>query len=115
MIGAGTDGGFGVAVPAAAAGPVGPVKAALTTIDLAFVELPWTGMAPFSKIAPSVGWSTVSVGASTARNGTVMNLAIDSSERLPVSGSSELTSNSFRPRRNSTSAFHAPDASALTL
>ena len=30
-------------------------------------------MAPFSNVAPSVGWSTVSVGASMTRNGTVMN------------------------------------------
>ena len=34
--------------------------------------IPWTGIAPFSYVAPSAGWSTESVGASTVGNGTVM-------------------------------------------
>ncbi len=37
-----------------------------------------------------------------------------SSDCLPVSGSTELTSNGFCPRRNSTVALQSPSASALT-
>ena len=45
---------------------------ALIVTDVALVVLPWTGMAPFSTVVPSVGWSTVRVGAWTTENGTVM-------------------------------------------
>ncbi len=87
---------------------------ALTTTDLAFVACPPTGIAPFSNDAPSAGWSTVSVGASMTRNGTVMNRWMVSSDVLPVSGSRALTSNWLRPRRRSTSAAHAPVEPAVT-
>ena len=50
-------------------------------------RVPATGIAPFSNDAPSAGWSTVRVGASMTRNGTVMNRWSVSSECLPVSGS----------------------------
>ncbi len=44
----------------------------MITTEVAFVVIPWTGIAPFSYVAPSAGWSTESVGASTVGNGTVM-------------------------------------------
>ena len=71
VTGLGAGGGAGVAfvdaLPSA-----GPEYAALTTTDVAFVACPWTGIAPFSTVAPSAGWSTVSAGASVTVNGTVM-------------------------------------------
>ena len=73
VTGAGVAGGAGVAPPAPAGGPDGPRYVALTTTDVAFVAWPATGIAPFSNDAPSAGWSTVRVGASMTRNGTVMN------------------------------------------
>ena len=103
---AGVAGGTGVALSVALVPVAGPVYVALTTTESAFVVRPCTGIAPFSNVAPSAGWSTVSVGASIARNGTVMKMRMFSSECLPVSGSSALTSNWFRPRRRSTSAVH---------
>ncbi len=80
---------------------------------LAFAVVPWTGIAPFSNVAPSAGWSTVRVGASTSGNGTVMTTSTGFSTLLPVSGSVALTLNWFRPRRSSTSADHVPLAVAV--
>src|SRR6476659_5680441 len=79
----GTGGGAGVALLPPGA-PDGLTYVALTTTVAAFVALPATGIAPFSNDAPSAGWSTVSVGASIWRNGTVMKMLTVPSERLPV-------------------------------
>jgi len=84
------------------------------TTEVAFVALPAIGIAPFANDAPSAGWSTDNVGASTWRNGTVMNTCIVSSECFPVSGSTALMSNWLRPRRRSTAADHAPSDRAVT-
>ncbi len=75
---------------------------------------PRTGIAPFSNWLPSAGESTLRVGASITRNGTVMNTRSVFSDVLPVSGSSALMSNWLRPRRRSTSAVQAPASSAVT-
>ena len=61
---------------------------AVTETLVAFVVVPWTGIAPFSTVAPSAGWSTVSVGTSMSANGTVMTTWAVSSDCLPVSGRS---------------------------
>ena len=114
VTGAGAFGGAGGAAPPAG-GSAGPEYVALTTTESAFVVRPWTGIAPFSNVAPSAGWSTVRVGASMTRNGTVMNRLTALSDFLPVSGSTAVTSNWLRPRRSSTLAFHFPSAPALTL
>src|SRR3954471_1308746 len=111
---AGVAGGAGVATLPPTTDPDGPRYEAATDTDEAFVALPPTRIAPFSKEAPSEGWSTVSVGASIWRNGTVRNSLTVPSERLPVSGSSALTSNWFRPRRRSTSYAHVPSEVAVT-
>src|SRR3954451_24843132 len=55
------------------------------------------------------------VGASIWRKGTVISSDTAFSDRLPVSGSTALTSNWLRPRRSSTVVAHAPSASALTV
>ena len=73
---------------------------------------PLTGIAPFSNCAPSAGESTVSVGASTTLNGTVMNTRAGVSAVLPVSGSRAVMSNWLRPRRSSTSTLQLPAESA---
>src|SRR6478672_5710844 len=102
----GARGGAGVALLPGT--PVGPTYVALTTTVAALVAVPATGIAPFSNEAPSAGWSTVSVGASISRSGTVMKTLTIPSERLPVSGSSDVTWNWLRPRRRSTAAAHVP-------
>src|SRR5215203_1008628 len=51
----------------------GPAYTADTATVEALVVEPFTGIAPFSNCAPSAGESMASVGASTTRNGTVMN------------------------------------------
>src|SRR5687767_14368368 len=114
VTGAGALGGAGAAAPPAG-GVAGPEYAALTTTESAFVVLPWTGMAPFSKVALSAGWSTVRVGASMTRKGTVMNRLTAPSDSFWVSGSTAVTSNWLRPRRSSTLALQSPSASAVTL
>src|SRR5689334_13094306 len=111
---AGVAGGAGVGWPGVPGGPDEPSHFAATTTDVAFVAFPAIGIAPFANEAPSAGWSTDSVGASTWRNGTVMNTCIVSSECLPVSGSTALMSNWLRPRRRSTAADHAPSDRAVT-
>ena len=78
----------------------------------ALVVEPLTGIAPFSNWAPSAGESTVSVGASTTLNGTVMNTRAGVSAVLPVSGSRAVMSNWLRPRRSSTSTLQLPAESA---
>src|SRR5687767_4625696 len=79
VTGAGTAGGAGVAAPAFT-GCDGPEYTALTTTESALVVRPWTGIAPFSNVAPSAGWSTVRVGASMTRNGTSMNRLTEPSD-----------------------------------
>src|SRR5918993_2739035 len=92
----------------------GPVYAADTATVDALVVDPLTGIAPFSNCAPSAGESTASVGASSTRNGTVMNTFSVFSDGFIVSGSSALIVNSLRPRRSWTSAVQRPEASADT-
>ena len=106
---AGVGGFFGAVSPLA-----GPVYVAWTTTSFALVVVPWTGIAPFSNVAPSAGWSTLSVGVSISRNGTVMKMRFVSSEVFCVVGSRALMSNWLRPRRRSMSAIHAPLVSAVT-
>src|SRR5262245_3006656 len=108
-------GGAGGEAPGAAAGApsAGPSYVALTETLVAFVVVPWMGIAPFSTVDPSAGWSTVSVGTSMSANGTVMTIWAVSSDCLPVSGSVAQTLNWFLPRRRSTGRLHVPSAPAV--
>src|SRR5687768_17784997 len=67
VTGLGSAGGTGVAPPLDVV--AGPVYAALTTTEPAFVVRPRTGIAPFSYVALSAGLSTGSVGALTTPDG----------------------------------------------
>src|SRR5207244_7822295 len=96
------------------AGAAGPRYVAETTTWAAFVAVPPIGIAPFSKLAPSAGESTVSVGACTTEKGTLMMIWTFCSEILPVSGSVAQTVKSLRPRRRVTSCVHEPSAPAET-
>ena len=89
------------------------VNAALTVTVLALAVVPWTGIAPFSNVAPSAGWSTVRVGARTSGNGTLMNTSSGCSALFVVCGSMAVTLNWLRPRRSSTSADQVPLADAV--
>src|SRR5262245_4008489 len=77
-------GGAGSEVPVGAAGApsAGQSYVALTETLVAFVVVPWMGIAPFSTVDPSAGWSTVSVGTSMSANGTVMTIWAVSSDCL---------------------------------
>ncbi len=60
--GAGAGGGLAPALPAEP--DTGPSYVALTDTLVALLAVPWTGIAPFSSVIPSAGWSTVRTGAS---------------------------------------------------
>ena len=65
------------------AGAAGPRYVADTTTWAAFVAVPPIGIAPFSKLAPSAGESTVSVGACTTEKGTLKDFYVTGSVVQP--------------------------------